>query len=168
MAKIKRLIEGLAALVGGALLSQFPGFYQAYLQRLGGRLDQARLQIARIEQAARAEGYSLADYIAYFRDHALSEERRQGEIMIAQLADVERLEAALAAHGGPSLLERPVRFVQQFESVYAEATLADFEPTLPLTPEGAVYMAAGLSIGFLLVRIAGGVLVRLGRRRQTP
>ncbi len=160
----KRLLGGIAALAGGALSSQFPGFYQAYLQRLGGRLDQARLQIARIEEAARAEGYSLADYIAYFRDHALSEERRQGEIMIAQLADVERLETALAALGGASFLERPLRSVQHFESVYAEATLADFEPTLPLTPEGAVYLAVGLLTGFLLVQVAGAGLIRLGRR----
>ncbi len=116
MAKFKRLIEGLAALAGAALLSQFPGFYLAYLQRLGGRLDQARLQIARIEEAARAEGYSLADYIAYFVEHDGSEERRQGEIMVAQLADVERLSEALAALGGASMLERPLRFVQHFDS----------------------------------------------------
>ncbi len=164
MAMFRGFVGGFAALAGGALFSQFPGFYQAYLQRLGGRLDQARLQIARIEEAARAEGYSLADYIAYFRDHALSEERRQGEIMIAQLADVERLETALAALGGASLLERPVRLVQQFDADYARATLDEFEPVLPLTPEGAVYLAAGLLIGFLLVRVAGGALVRLGRR----
>lgn len=164
MAMFKRLVGGIAALAGGALFSQFPGFYQAYLQRLGGRLDQARLQIARIEEAARAEGYNIADYIAFFLEHAGSEEQSQGEIMAAQLADVERLEQALAALADASLPERPVRFVQHFDADYARATLAEFEPTLPLTPEGAVYLAVGLLIGFLLVRIAGAVLVRLGRR----
>ena len=164
MAMFKRLIRGIAALAGGALFSQFPGFYLAYLQRLGGRLDQARFQIVRIEEAARAEGYNIANYIAYFREHDGSEERHQGEIMIAQHADVEHLEAALIALGDASLLERPIRLVQHFDAAYARATLEEFELVLPLTAEGAVYMVLGLLFGFLLIRVAGDVLVRLGRR----
>ena len=164
MAMLKRLIQGIAALAGGALFSLFPGYYLAYLQRLGGRLDQARLQIARIEEAARVEGYGIANYITYFLEHDGSEERRQGEIMIAQLADVERLAAALSALGDASLLERPIRLVQHFDAAYARATLDEFELVLALTAEGAAYMALGLLFGFLLIRVAGGVLVRLGRR----
>ena len=84
--------------------------------------------------------------------------------MIAQLADVERLEAALTALGDASLLERPLRMVQHFDAAYGRATLDEFELVVPLTAEGAVYLALGLLFGFLLIRVTGGVLVRLARR----
>ena len=36
------LAVGLAAILGAALFSQLPEFFQQYLQRLGGHLDEAR------------------------------------------------------------------------------------------------------------------------------
>src|SRR3546814_12471901 len=73
-----RTIYSLGAATGGALLSQFPEYYTHYVQRLGGRIDQARLRAAGIREDAAAMGLSVEDYIASFLEsapHSLEGER---------------------------------------------------------------------------------------------
>ncbi len=63
---MRRFVTGFVALAGAAVFAQFPAFYGDYLQRLGGRLDQARVQVERLERAARAEKLDLAGYVEVF------------------------------------------------------------------------------------------------------
>ncbi|MFQ6017117.1 MAG: DUF2937 family protein [Kiloniellaceae bacterium] len=162
-----RFLDAGVSVTGAGLFSQFPAFYHHYLQRLGGRLDQARLQAERIEEAAGAEGMRVADYIEVFLKSSESAHRRQGGVMLQEMSDLERLRAALDALAGARPLERPLRFAEHMDPELAEATLQSFNPGLPLTPEGFVYAAAGLLTGLLL--LAGGrrALSGLGRRRRS-
>ena len=109
---LNRLINGLAAFAGAILLSQFPAFYDQYLQRLGGRLDQARVQVERIDAAARAERMTRNAYIAVFLTSDRSPVHRQGLIMRDQVADLDRLRAAHAALAPAWTFERPVHFAR--------------------------------------------------------
>ena len=75
---IGRIITGIGALFGGALSSQFPEFYQQYLQRLGGRRDQAMARAEEIVMDAESHGLGVADYVQRFLDseqHALEGRR---------------------------------------------------------------------------------------------
>jgi hypothetical protein len=163
---IRRVWTAAVSIAGAGLFSQFPAFYGHYLQRLGGRLDQARRQVWRIEDAARAEGLSTDGYIQVFLDSAESAHRRQGGIMREELSEMESLQAALDALATAPALTRPVHFAAHLDAGLAEATWSGFAPGLPLTPEGFVYAATGLLTGLLLVVGGGRILLRIKHRRN--
>lgn len=164
---IARALRIATAVAGGASLAQFPAFFGQYLQRLGGRLDQAEAQVARIERAARAEGLELADYVAVFLNSGESAHRRQGSIMLEEIADLERYRAAFdtLSQAGPGA--RLLLFVERFDPGVAGAALSDFSPGLPLTLEGLAYAAAGLCAGWGLAMLAGRAVAARQRRRRT-
>ena len=164
---MRRFVTGFVALAGAAVFAQFPAFYGDYLQRLGGRLDQARVQVERLERAARAENMALAGYVEVFLVSARSPVRRQGNVMIEQIADFERLRGAAAALGRAPVLARPWRFAAHLDGGLARATLGDFTPSLPLGLEGLLYAAAGLLAGLGLVGGARRAGPALRRRRRS-
>ncbi|MEJ2027599.1 MAG: DUF2937 family protein, partial [Limibacillus sp.] len=63
-ALVFRLPQLLGGGAGAAASSQFPSFYAQYLQSLGGRLDQARLQAGRLEALAAELGLSAEAYVS--------------------------------------------------------------------------------------------------------
>jgi len=158
---LARLYNGLGAALGGAAFSQFPEYYAHYVQRLGGRIDQARLRAAEIRDDAAAKGLSVEDYIDQFLDstpHSLEGGRMSESIF--QLADME---AAYQALRGATPLQRPLAFAEHMNSGLVEATLGDFAPAVPLTPEGFAYAGVGLLVGLLCF---SGLKRMVWRRRR--
>ena len=162
---LSRTLRAVSALAGAALLSQFPAFYDQYLQRLGGRLDQARIEIARVEDAARLEHLSLDAYIDVFLRDAQSPVRRQGRVMQDQLNDLVRLEAAFATLREAPIATRPLRFAGHAEVPIARAALNDFQPALPLGTEGLSYALIGMLGGLLGARVGKRAVSAAFRRR---
>lgn len=159
-----RAIYSLGAATGGALLSQFPEYYTHYVQRLGGRIDQARLRAAGIREDAAAMGLSVEDYIANFLESA--PHSLEGERMAESIFQLDRMEAAYHALREAPLLERPFAFAQHMNTGLVEATLGDFAPAVPLTPEGLVYAACGALAGLGLIFGSRRVLRRRRRRKE--
>ena len=164
---LNRLIRGLAIFAGAILLSQFPASYDQYVQRLGGHLDQARVQVERIDAAARAEQMTRAAYIDVFLTSDRSPVARQGRIMRDQITDLDRLRAAQAALVPARTLTRPVRFARHVDRGLAGATLESFRPGLPLSSDGVIYAAAGALSG-LLIAVGGQGALSVLRRRRRP
>jgi hypothetical protein len=162
---IRRLLNGLAAVAGAGGFSQFPAFYIQYLQRLGGRLDQAQIQVDRIAAAARDQSLSLAQYLDKFAGSADAAYQRQGEVLIAEVADAERLRLAVAALAQAQPIERPLRILQYIDIDATRATLGDFSLGLPLTTEGLVYAAIGLVTGLIGLAVIERLLRGVLRRR---
>ena len=160
---LHQAIKCLAALAGAAIFAQFPAFYSDYVQRLGGRLDQARTQVERLETAAQAENLDLQAFVTVFLQNDKSPVRRLGRVMNDQINELERLEAAAAALRQAPVPVRPWRFARHAERELARATLEDFTPALPLGLEGLAYAAAGLLMGLGLAE--GG---RRGARALVP
>ena len=150
----QRLADGLFAIAGAAGLSQFPEFFQQYLQRLGGRLDQAVVQENRIAGAAREHGLALADYVQRLSSNTDPLVRSEGQNVAAALADADRLRAAHEALTTAAPYERPAALAQYFDENLARATLDQFVPAVPLSIEGLIYAGTGMLIG--LVLLAGG------------
>ena len=163
---LKRPIRLLAALAGAVLLSQFPAFYDQYLQRLGGRLDQARIESARIVEAARQENLSLAAYIEVFLRNADSPVRRQGRVMQAQYAELVRLESDFAALREAPIAARPLRFASHANKDIAVKALEDYQPAVPLGLEGMSYALAGFLGGLLGTHLGGRAVSAVTRRRR--
>ncbi len=164
---LTKAIRALAALAGAMLLSQFPAFYDQYLQRLGGRLDQARIEIARIEDAARQERLSVGAYIAVFLGDEKSPVRRQGHVMEARINELEDLEAAFAALRDAATAARPMRFAEHAENDTARAAWEDFQPALPLGTEGMTYGLIGMLGGLLGASMGERAVTAARRRRRT-
>ena len=60
---LARVLNGAAAVLGAGAFAQFPEFFQQYLQRLGGRVDQARIDLDRILSDAALLGRTLEAYL---------------------------------------------------------------------------------------------------------
>lgn len=163
---IQRLADGIGAVAGAAGLSQFPEFFQQYLQRLGGRLDQAVVQRDRIVAAANEHALAAADYVRRLSEHADPVVRSEGRNAAAALADAGRLQAMHDALAGASPLTRPVVFARDFDADLARATWEAFVPAVPLSAEALIYAAAGLLLGLALVALAERAFVTPFRRRR--
>lgn len=147
----RRLLNGLAGIAGAGSLSQFPTYYQQYLQRLGGRLDQAQIQVARIETAAREEGMTLTQYIEKFGSSLDSTYQQQGAVLREEVVDLSRLRGAVDALTQAPPIERPLRLLQHIDTETARTALSDFAFGLPLTTEGMVYAGIGLIVGLFIL-----------------
>ncbi|NIA70316.1 DUF2937 family protein [Pelagibius litoralis] len=156
-----RFFYTLFAAAGGAGFSQFPEYLAHYLQRLGGRIDQARVRVSEIKEDAAEKGMSVPDYIASFT--ASDPHGLEGERMRESFFDLADMETAYAALTSAPTLQRPVTFIEHFDSGLVGATLGDFAPALPLTPEGFIYGATGALAGLLL---CGGSRRVLRRRKN--
>jgi hypothetical protein len=159
---LARLFYSLGAATGGAAFSQFPEYYAHYVQRLGGRIDQARLRAEEIREDAAAKGLSVEDYIENFLDSA--PHSLEGARMSESIFQLDRMEAAYNALREAPVMQRPFTFVEHMNTGLVEATLGDFKPALPLTPEGLVYAGCGALAGLILIFGSRRVLRR--RRRK--
>lgn len=149
MALVARLANGAAALLGAGTLSQFPEYYQQYLQRLGGRLDQALVQEARYYQAAADAGLTMDEYIARFTTTSDEVIQNEGWIIQAALDDAQNLREALIALTNAGTLERPFTFFQHLDQATLSAAFDSFAPALPLSTEGLAYAAVGMVAGLI-------------------
>ncbi|MGD1878866.1 MAG: DUF2937 family protein [Kiloniellaceae bacterium] len=156
-----RLFYSLGAITGGAAFSQFPEYYAHYVQRLGGRIDQARLRAEEIREDALAKGLSVEDYIDRFLDSA--PHSLEGARMSESIFQLDRMEAAYQALRSAPPLQRPLVFAEHLNTGLLESTLGDYAPAVPLTPEGLAYAGAGVLLGLMLIFGSRRVL-----RRRRP
>lgn len=169
MATLSRIANGLAAVGGAGLTSQFPEFYQQYLQRLGGRLDQALIQEARIHEAAQSQGLTVQDYLRRFLESADPVFQAEGRVIQAALGDAEQLRASLLALAEAGPLERPFALFRHLDQDVLSATFDAFSPALPVTAEGLTYAAVGLLLGLLALALGergGRAVKRRWQRRR--
>ena len=160
-AAIEGFADRLVCVLGAVFASQAPEFFQQYLQRLGGTLDEVRRQLAAYEAAAQAAGKPFAQFVADTGANADAGIAKLGQTMAATAARADELSTAHAALLDASVWSRPWAFLAHLDSSIAHATGAIFKPAVPTTAEGAVYAAAGVAVAFLLWHL----LVRLPLRR---
>ncbi len=169
MTLLGRIGDGVAGTGGAALLAQFPAFYQQYLQRLGGRLDQALIAVERLQEAATEQGLKLSAYVRYFLDADDPIFRRQGQNLVATLTDAKALREAHAALSEAPVLSRPIVFLEEVDPALARATFDSYVPALPIDAEGLVYAGIGLLTGLALLagcQRCGRLALRPLRRRR--
>lgn len=157
----EKLLDRLLCVVGAVLFAQAPEFMQQYLQRLGGRLDEARRQLEQLNDVAVRSGLTLDQLVA---DTSASSDPAVvglGGVVRAASGRVEALAAADAAIRHASLFARPWVFLRHFDPSIARATLAIFRPAVPTTLEGLLYAFVGMAV--LLAAYHGGVKYPLRR-----
>lgn len=162
-------MDRAVCVAGAVLFSQAPEFLQQYLQRLEGHLDEARLGLGRLRDAAAQSGMTLdqlASSAASNPDPALA---RLGAVVRESSARVDLLGAADAALRGASAWTRPFEFLAHADWGIARATLAIYRPAVPTTAEGLAYALAGMAAALALYHLAVRRPVAAAlRRRHAP
>lgn len=128
---------GLAAAAGMAA-SQVQAFIDQYLQRLGGHLDEAMLNLDRIENGVRYQTMSTTVRQELEADASLR---------------VNELQSAYDAICGSGLLMRPYTFFNKADDSILSGTLGDFVPALPLDTNALVYVCAGIVLALVAYEI---------------
>ena len=126
----------ICAVVAGGLV---PGFIAQYRQRLGGRLDQARLDLAPWQQLAdQYYNGSLDKLIQYHLDSSDPKFHAEGAVIRALESTVQQLQSAVTALQG-SLWQQLSYLGLHTDGSLARATLHDWVPTFALSVDGIVF-----------------------------
>src|SRR5580698_9731671 len=113
-AALEGLLDRALCIVGAVLFSQVPEFIQQYLQRLGGRLDEARRQLAQLAKTAAESGLSLDQLAARTGADSDPAVARLGTFLRSASGRVDQLAAAEAAIRTASFWTRPFVFARNF------------------------------------------------------
>lgn len=150
----------LCAVVAGGLV---PGFISQYRQRLGGRLDQAQLDLQPWQKLADQSFQGDLDKLIQY--HLASTDptfHAEGTVIGALVQSVHNLQqAANALHG--SLWQQLQYLAVHTDAAVARATYNDWIPTFSLSADGIVF-ALAFALAVWLVFHALWWLVASGRR----
>jgi hypothetical protein len=142
-AAIEGLLDRFICVAGAVIFSQAPEFMQQYLQRLGGRLDEARRQLDQMRAVAARSGLTLDQLTSRTESASDPSVSRLGGVLREAVERVDALSAAETALRHASILARPFVFLRRFDPAVASATWSVFKPAVPTTVEGAVYALGG-------------------------
>lgn len=162
MAVVRGLLDRLlliCAVVAGGLV---PGFIAQYRQRLGGRLDQARLDLEPWQKLADQYHHGdLQQLIQYHLDSTDATFHAEGAVLQSLLLSVQRLQSAVdALHG--SLLQQIAYLARHTDPGLARATFADWVPTFALSTEGILFAVLFALTVWLVFHALWWLLARSG------
>jgi hypothetical protein len=163
-----RLLVVCAAVAGGLA----PGFISQYRQRLGGRLDQALLDLQPWQSLAdRFYHGDVEQLIQYHLSSSDPKIQAEGVIIRSLVATVHQLQSAVdALHG--SLFHQVAYLALHADPGLVRATFGDWIPTLSLSAEGLLFaLACAVAVWVIfralwwLLALVGGRLLRRRERR---
>ncbi len=139
-AGVEKLIDRLLCACGALLFSQAPEFMQQYLQRLGGRLDEALRHLDEVRSVALQSG------IAMDSDAQALDKGSQGVASLLRLSlqRVENLQSAEISLRTASIMTRPFVFVSHLDWDTAHGVCSVYKPAIPTTLEGLIYAIVGM------------------------
>jgi hypothetical protein len=126
----------ICAVVAGGLV---PGFISQYRQRLGGRLDQAQLDLAPWQKIA--DQYFHGDLGKLIQYHLASKDptfHSEGAIIGSLVGTVQQLQGEMAALHG-NLFQQIAYLALHTDPGIARATLSDWVPTFGLSADGILF-----------------------------
>jgi hypothetical protein len=140
MGWIRKKLDSMAgtviAIISGLASLQLPAFINAYLQRLGGHLDEARLGLAAIKTGRAG---TIAEEASYRERLAATAQER-----------IDYLETAQSAIAQAGSFEKPLKFFTHMDNDIAYATAQSFTPALPLDLPSLIFAVLGIVVGWLL------------------
>ena len=153
----------LGGLAGAATLSQFPEFSQQYLQRLGGQAEALSAVVAEFDAAADVAGLTREAALTQLQGTQFLD--NHGSDMRGLIVRAEHAQADYALLRAATPLER-LTLPQRFrDPEVLQATWADFQPAVQLTPTGMTAAGIGFGLGWGLVLALAGLIMRPFRRK---
>jgi hypothetical protein len=174
MSLVRGLVDRLllvCAVVAGGLV---PGFITQYRQRLGGRLDQARLDLSAWQKIANQ--YFHGDLNGLIQYHLASKDptfHSEGAVIRSLAQTVHRLQGEAAALHG-TVFQQAAYLALHADPGIARATLSDWVPTFGLSADGVLFALVFAAVIWLVfqgtwsVTAAGGRRLSARLRRHEP
>lgn len=142
------ILDRIAVIVGALFGAQVPGFISHYRQRLGGRLDEARANVAEWQANADAHyGGSLDALVQDYQNNPSPSVVDTGEKVVMDLDRVDALQQATTALDNADAWHLPAVFVEHFDYGLAASTLQDYVLNVPTDAAGLGYAAVGALLG---------------------
>lgn len=155
------LVDRFAAVIGAVAMSQFPGFVQHYVQRLGGHVTEAAKSVAGWQAIADSTtGGSLPELIAQYQGSALPQVIEAGNKCAGDLERLVALRVGFDTLSGASTWGKGWAFLRHCDGEVFGATAQSFVPNLPLDVESLCYAAVGLVLAVVLLSVARSLAVR--------
>lgn len=151
----------IGAVVAGGLT---PGFIAQYRQRLGGRLDQARLDLAPWQRIA--DQFFNGSIDKLIRYHLASRNptfHAEGAVIRQLLMSTRHLQREVAALHG-TLFQQAAYLAVHIDPGLARATLADWQPTFGLSADGILFALVFAAALWLLFQGSWSLTAAGGRR----
>lgn len=134
---IDRIVLVCMIVLGGTI----PGYITQYRQRLGGRLDQARIDLESWQKIADQFYHgSLAQLIADHRASADPAIRAEGGVVEGLMASITHLQSAVHALSG-DLFHQIAYLAVNMDPSVAEATWRDWSPSFDFSREALLFAA---------------------------
>lgn len=173
MGLVRGLLDRIVLVAGFIAGGCLPGFVAQYRQRVGGRLDQARLDLAPFQEIA--QRFHGGDLDALVRHHLASPDPSflaEGQAIQGMIDAIARLTAMVEGLAGPAW-KQLLYLARHYDRDIGAATWTDYVPGFAFDPgslliAGAVGIAAWLlflGAWKLLAWLAG--LAGLGYSRPT-
>lgn len=172
---VVRWLDRIFAVIGAFLMSQFPQFYDQYLQRAMGHLAELNRQIDLMRQTANLTGKTLDTYIRKFLTSDDLDVLHQGNLMQQMTERASDLAAGIGAMAHADVVTRPFVFLGHVQSDIATSTLQNFKPGFSFGTEGFIYALLGIFLGYgvfqIVIQIIPAfwmILTRPFRRTKVP
>lgn len=150
----------VCAVVAGGLV---PGFITQYRQRLGGRLDQAQLDLAPWQKIA--DQYFHGDLGRLIQYHLASKDptfHSEGDVIRSLVSTVQHLQSEVAALHG-NLFQQAAYLALHADPGIARATLTDWVPTFGLSTDGILFALVFALVLWLLFQTSWSLTAAGGR-----
>ena len=144
--RLSILLKWLFVALTGATASQSVAYTNAYLQRIGGHIDEAKRQLESLKSGEIAR--------------LVTETGMRDQLMEIFQRRVAELEAARDAIASATVFAKPFVCLFNLDGHIAWATLTEFVPSLPLDLVGLSYGLLGAGVGWLLWVVTRGVVQR--------
>lgn len=148
--KFDNLGSALSGAAGGMGLSQAPAFTQAYLQRLGGHIDEARRSLGLVERGLLLPGLDTAERQAAAAEFA------------ARVDQLEQVHRSIA-EAAPSL--QPLMMLRHADPDIARRAWEAFTPAIPVDAPSLIYTGLGVVVALLVYELVKSPAALVRRRR---
>ena len=148
-------------MVAGGLV---PGFITQYRQRLGGRLDQARLDLSPWPKIA--DQYFHGNLGSLIQYHLASKDptfHSEGAVIGSLVRTVQQLQTEAAALHG-NVFQQAAYLALHADPGIARATLSDWVPTFGLSADGVLFALIFGAVVWLIFQGTWSVTAASGRR----
>lgn len=160
----------LVGIAGGVLFSQLPGFTVQYMQNLNGRLDELEPIVEEFRMDVAVYNYTL--------ESALEEcEYAHGllDALCETFEDILLRYQELRQHQEDlheiSPYIRPIQLLRTVHGDIASSVWEEFEPVVPTSDHGLVYLGVGFLTAFVLLQaivcFGHRICCRQARRKHT-
>jgi hypothetical protein len=150
---MKSFFTLIFALICGVGTSQFPEFEQQYRQRLSGAINELSKIVVGFDADAVQVGLSREDALQRYVASTDSFLNLRGKSMTEIIRRFEFLSEHQVKLESAGEFERIWIFAKEGDTELTRDTVEIFEPAVPVTTEGAMFAAGGMSIGWMLLSL---------------